>query len=132
MFAIGEAIAGVSNLVGKFVESPDKANELEAQIKQKLLAIETEVVKAQRDVIVAEAKSTSWLTTSWRPLCMVTFVVIIANNYILFPYIQLFGGTAVELEIPSHLWDLLKLGIGGYIAGRSGEKIVESYAKNRS
>ena len=55
MFAIGEAIAGVSNLVSKFVESPDKANELEAEIKKQLLGIEQEVVKAQSAVIVAEA-----------------------------------------------------------------------------
>ena len=132
MFAIGEAIAGVSNLVGKFIESPDKANELEAEIKKQLLGIEQEVVKAQSAVIVAEASSKSWMASSWRPICMLTFVAIIANNYILFPYIQLFGGQAIELSIPDHMWDLLKLGIGGYIAGRSGEKIVESYAKNRN
>ena len=132
MFAIGEAIAGVSNLVSKFVESPDKANELEAEIKKQLLGIEQEVVKAQSAVIVAEASSRSWMASSWRPICMLTFVAIIANNYILFPYIQLFGGQAIELSIPDHMWDLLKLGIGGYIAGRSGEKIVESYAKNRN
>jgi len=132
MFAIGEAIAGVSNLVSKFVESPDKANELEAEIKKQLLSIEQEVVKAQSAVIVAEASSKSWMASSWRPICMLTFVAIIANNYILFPYIQLFGGQAIELSIPDHMWDLLKLGIGGYIAGRSGEKIVESYAKNRN
>ena len=87
---------------------------------------------AQSAVIVAEASSKSWMAASWRPICMLTFVAIIANNYILFPYIQLFGGKAMELSIPDHMWDLLKLGIGGYIAGRSGEKIVESYAKNRN
>ena len=132
MLGWGNAIKGVTDLVSEFVEDKDKANELETQIKAKLLNIEQEVVKAQSAVIVAEASSKSWMAASWRPICMLTFVAIIANNYILFPYIQLFGGSAIELSIPDHMWDLLKLGIGGYIAGRSGEKIVESYAKNRS
>jgi len=63
---------------------------------------------------------------------MLTFVFIIANNYIFFPYIQLFGGQAVELEIPDAMWGLLKIGVGGYVLGRSGEKMVDSYSKNRS
>ena len=63
---------------------------------------------------------------------MLTFVGIIANNYILFPYITLFGGTATTLEIPPDMWALLKIGVGGYVMGRSGEKMVESFAKNRN
>ena len=58
---------------------------------------------------------------------MLCFVAIIANNYLLFPYIQLFGGSAVKLDIPPDMWDLLKLGIGGYIAGRSVEKGIDSW-----
>jgi len=100
MFGWGEAIKGVTNLVGQFVEDKDKANELEAKIKQQLLSIEAGVVNAQKEVIVAEANSQSFIARNWRPIMMLTFVFIIANNYILFPYISLFGGTATTLEIP--------------------------------
>jgi hypothetical protein len=132
MFGWGDAVKGVTDLVGQFVEDKDKANELETAIKNKLIGLEQEVVKAQRDTIVAEANSQSFIARNWRPIMMLTFVFIIANNYILFPYVQLFGGTALELEIPDAMWSLLKIGVGGYVMGRSGEKMVESYAKNRS
>ena len=132
MFGWGDAVKGVTDLVGQFVEDKDKANELETAIKNKLIGLEQEVVKAQRDTIVAEANSQSFIARNWRPIMMLTFVFIIANNYILFPYVQLFGGTALELEIPDAMWGLLKIGVGGYVMGRSGEKMVESYAKNRS
>ena len=132
MFGWGEAVKGVTDLVGQFVEDKDKANELETAIKNKLIGLEQEVVRAQRDTIVAEANSQSFIARNWRPIMMLTFVFIIANNYILFPYVQLFGGTALELEIPDAMWGLLKIGVGGYVMGRSGEKMVESYAKNRS
>ena len=98
MLGWGDAVKGVTDLVGQFVEDKDKANELETAIKNKLIGLEQEVVKAQRDVIVAEANSQSFIARNWRPIMMLTFVFIIANNYILFPYVQLFGGTALELE----------------------------------
>jgi len=135
MFGWGEAVKGVTDLVGQFVEDKDKANELETAIKNKLVGLEQEVVRAQRDTIVAEANSQSFIARNWRPIMMLTFVLIIANianNYILFPYIQLFGGTALELKIPDAMWGLLKIGVGGYVMGRSGEKMVEAYAKNRN
>jgi len=132
MLGWGEAVKGVTDLVGQFVEDKDKSNELETAIKNKLIGLEQEVVRAQRDTIVAEANSQSFIARNWRPIMMLTFVFIIANNYILFPYVQLFGGAAVELEIPDAMWGLLKIGVGGYVMGRSGEKMVESYAKNRS
>ena len=132
MFGWGQAIAGVTNLVGQFVEDKDKANELETAIKRKLLSLEQSVIDAQKEVIVAEATSQSFIARNWRPIMMLTFVFIIANNYIFFPYISLFGGTAMVLEIPPDMWGLLKIGVGGYVMGRSGEKMVESYAKNRN
>jgi len=127
MFDFTGMVSGVTNLVGKFVEDKDKANELEHAIKAQLLSDEVKFVSYQRDIITAEAKSGSWLASNWRPITMLVFVFIIANNYILFPYIQLFGGKATPLEIPPEMWKLLTLGIGGYIAGRSVEKGIEKW-----
>jgi hypothetical protein len=63
-------------------------------------------------VLVAEASSDSWLTKNWRPITMLTFLAIIVGNQI------------THTPIPDHLWDLLELGIGGYVIGRSVEKTV--------
>ena len=59
---------------------------------------------------------------------MLIFVAIIANNYIIAPYIQVLFGKqfTVFLPIPPDMWGLLKLGIGGYILGRSAEKISQN------
>jgi len=33
---------------------------------------------------------------------------------------------SVILEFPDKLWSLLQIGVGGYVIGRSAEKIAES------
>jgi len=60
---------------------------------------------------------------------MLTFVVIVANNYILAPYINLFFSVDVVLDLPKDLWDLLKIGLGGYVVGRSAEKAIKNFKK---
>jgi len=57
------------------------------------------------------------------------FGIIIANNYIIYPYLSLFMDDAPMLEIPPDMWGLLKLGLSGYIVGRSGEKMVTAWKK---
>jgi hypothetical protein len=58
---------------------------------------------------------------------MLTIVGIVANNYLLVPYMQMIGAQAVMLDLPERLWNLMTLGVGGYIAGRTGEKIIETW-----
>ena len=129
MFDFPGMVSGITGLAGKFIQDKDLKTKLESAIKEKMLEHEVQFVSYQRDIITAEAKSQSSLARNWRPITMLVFVLIIANNYLVYPYIQLFGGTAVQLPIPPDMWDLLKLGIGGYIAGRSVEKGIESWKK---
>jgi len=86
---------------------------------------ESKLMEAKAKTIVAEAQSEHWLVASWRPITMLVFVTIIANNYIVVPYFQSWGYAVPTLVIPPDMWTLLHLGIGGYIAGRSGEKMVK-------
>jgi len=55
------------------------------------------------------------------------FVFIIANNYIIYPYLSLFFSKAPILKIPPDMWELLKIGLGGYVVGRSVEKALKFY-----
>ena len=80
---------------------------------------EREMVEAQASVVRAEA-SGNWLQRSWRPLVMLTFAVIVLV------------GTFTSLPIladTSRFWDLLEIGLGGYVIGRSGEKMAEAIFK---
>ena len=127
---LAKVVGGVTGIIDKKIVDKDLANELKAGITRQIMEqdhseIETQI-KEQASIIRAEANSASWLARNWRPMLMCLFGVIIANNYIVFPYVNLFcPENAILLPIPTDLWDLLKLGIGGYVVGRSGEKIVK-------
>lgn len=119
---INRIIEPISGLISEYIPDADKAAELEAQIRLSLLSHEAALVNASRDVIVAEARGESWLQRSWRPIVMLMFAAIIGNNYIVAPYVGAFSGTAVVLEIPDGMWNLLTVGLGGYVVGRTVEK----------
>jgi len=128
------AISPVTKLIGELHTSDDERNQvilafekLQSILSGKLIELESQLIKAKSAIIVAEAQSASFLTANWRPMTMLVFVVIIANNYILYPYLSLFMDDAPKLDIPPDMWDLLKLGIGGYIGGRSIEKAVKEW-----
>src|SRR5947209_5570511 len=120
-----KALADVaSGVIGKFVIDPTeklKAQEqvLEAQttLSMKAMELQAQLTDAQAKVITAEVTSQSWLARNWRPLLMLTFTFIVAWNYIVVP---ITGTTAAV--IPPDMWTLMKIGVGGYIVGRSAEK----------
>ena len=80
-----------------------------------------ETLNGQVKVLTTEL-SGNWLQKSWRPILMLSITAILVNNYILVPYLQLFGLPATVLDFPDRLWNLLTLGVSGYIVGRSAEK----------
>lgn len=122
---LGGALGLGSELIKRII--PDKEKQAEAQLELVRLhqAGELKELDAAMQAIVAEAKSEHWLTANWRPITMLTFVAIVANNHILYPYLSLFWSDAPMLAVPADLWDLLKIGLGGYVIGRSGEKIAQ-------
>jgi len=126
---VGKVLEGVIGLVDQAVEDKDKANELKAQLehvfKNADLTKFVEQMKAQKDIIVAEATSSSWLARNWRPGIMALFGIIIFNNYILNPWLGAMFSVNVMMEIPPQMWQLLKIGLGGYVVGRSTEKAVK-------
>jgi len=112
---------------------PDESKAAEAKFKMMALmqSGDIELTKQAGSVITAEANSAHWIVAAWRPLTMLTFTAIVANNYIIAPYILMFFDQDVALEMPPELWNLLTIGLGGYIVGRSGEKMVKAHAKGK-
>lgn len=131
-----KALAGLIPSIGRAIEEaiPDKdlARRLTHEIESMVLNIQAALVQAKASIIIAEAQGESWIQRSWRPLTMLTFVFIIANNYIIVPYAVAFGLNVPMLEIPPGMWGLLTVGIGGYIGGRSFEKIQAMKSENLS
>ena len=116
----GPVISGLFSAVDQAVEDKDEAARIKARLQEMVLTGQMREIEEAAQVIRAEATGESWLQRNWRPLLMCLFGVIIANNYIIVP---LFGGP--KADIPPDMWDLLKLGIGGYVVGRSVEKGVK-------
>lgn len=115
-------------IVDKYVPDKDLAAKLKADLEANMMQLAQEqlltLLKGQIDIILAEVKGESWLQRNWRPILMLTSITIIANNYIIAPYIGLFfPDKELILELPGGLWALLNLGVGGYIAGRTVEKL---------
>lgn len=129
-------IGPISGLVNKILDKTVSDKDLNAKLKSEALSQlmnqdneEFKVhLKEAGSIIRAEANSQSWLARNWRPMLMSLFGLIILNNYVIFPYINMFfPDSAVLLPVPEHLWSLLKIGVGGYVLGRSCEKTMEVY-----
>ena len=86
--------------------------ELQIEAFNKAEAYESELLKAKSTIITAEAQSQSWIARNWRPITMLTFLVLVVSDS--------FGLLASPLA--DEAWTLLQIGLGGYVVGRSAEK----------
>lgn len=125
-----EILSGAGDIVDKFVttdkeklEARAKLLEIERQANADLLAADSAFAKAQAEVIITEAKSEGWLARSWRPISMLSFVACILYAYMLAPIFAL-----PAPPLPPDLWDVIRIGLGGYVIGRSVEKVAPSLA----
>ncbi len=113
-------INGIAGIVGSITSAVGKTQER----RQKAL-------EAKAGVIQAEARYGSWLQRSWRPFLMLSITLILVNNYLIIPYLKFFGINAPVLVFPAEFWQLLYIGVGGYIGGRSAEKIFMKGIRNK-
>lgn len=128
---LGTGAKEVVDSIGTAIDKIDKSDEkLELQLKYKELLIniegacidyESKLLEGKTKIIESEAKGESWLQRNWRPLLMCICMFIVFNNYVLVPYFNLPVTT-----LDDHIWTLMDLGVGGYVAGRSLEKISEN------
>lgn len=122
-------LPGIFTTVDKAIPDKDLAAKLKGDIQLAVLSTDAQALQEQAGIVTAEAKGESWLQRNWRPLTMLVFVFIVFNNYILAPYLALVNTAwSLKLDTPPDLWALIKIGMGGYIVGRSGEKIMQAYA----
>ena len=100
-----------------------KLLELENDLNKVVIEAENKLIEAKRDILVAELKGDLWIQKAWRPLLMMTIIAIVANNYLVFPLLGIFFEKVQMIDLPDKLWNLLVVGVGGYIASRGFEKV---------
>lgn len=115
-------IIGIAEkLIGQyFTNDADKEKAL-AELKIQLLQQQDSILNAQREVLVAEIKGDGWLQRSWRPILMLWFAALVGAHWL--------GFTPPNLpeSVVNNLLDIVQVGIGGYVLGRSGEKMVKAW-----
>lgn len=115
---IGTILSIGEKILDKVIPDPVERAKAKAALLEQQQKGELQHIEAAMSVIVAEAKGGSWLQRSWRPLTMLTFVGLIVAKWL---GLTAPGVTeAIELE----LLGIIKVGLGGYIMGRSAEKVV--------
>jgi hypothetical protein len=118
----------VTDLLGgldKLFTSKEEKIKAQNVIKEILVKKQIELQQLQTEIIVTEAKG-NWLQRSWRPILMLAFGFIVIYVKFLAPVL---GLPIPPLE--NEFWNLLQLGIGGYVIGRTGEKMMKSYATKK-
>lgn len=115
----------------KFFENKGKVAEFQAEFYRNIVELVTSNEEARKAVLLGEIQGESWLQRNWRPVLMLSIVGIVINNHLFAPYVMLIAGVDVVVDLPERMWDLMLLGVGGYIPARSLEKAVSVWAETK-
>lgn len=88
--------------------------ELQTTFLGQALEYEKNSLDRRAEIITAEAQSETWVTRSWRPIAMLTFLtLVVLDSFSILPN-----------KLSGEAWTLLQIGLGGYVTGRSIEKVI--------
>ncbi len=124
---IGSIIDLGSTIIDKIWPDAGEREKAKLKLMELQQAGQLADLESRVKVMLAEM-SGNWLQRSWRPILMLTIIAIVANNYLFYPYLTLFWTGAPHLELPEQLWALMELGLGGYVVGRSAEKVAKTWS----
>lgn len=84
------------------------------------IELEKKLLDSQASIITAEANSQSWIARNWRPVTMLTFVFVTTLHAL--------GLIDMDATMSNNYFTLVQIGLGGYVAGRSLEKVAPAIA----
>ena len=112
----------LSKVAGSLFPDPEQQAKAQSEMTMQLLKHQGDIEQAASAIIKAEAESEHWLAANWRPITMLVFVALIVARW--------FGFAAPNLSEAEYLklWSIVEFGLGGYVVGRSVEKIAPTIA----
>jgi hypothetical protein len=119
----GDLFKKVGDSIDKLVTSDEERLKLRNELQQIILNENQKSQELQTSIIKTEAKG-NFLQRSWRPILMLCFGFIVLYSKFIAPAFNL-----PNTELEPSFWSLLNLGIGGYVVGRSAEKITQTIKK---
>ena len=118
---IGDIFKPAAELIGNMHTSDEERMQAQTALERvqnaitsQMIELQAQILASQTTIITAEAQGQSWGQRNWRPITMLTFLVLVVADT--------FGIT--EHRLAEEAWTLLQLGLGGYVVGRSAEKIA--------
>ena len=122
--AVAPMVKTLFSTIDKTIDNKAEAEKIKQNIQQQLLSGQLKELEAQAQIITAEAKG-GWFQRNWRPLLMLTFAGLVVAHW--------FGFTAPNIpeSVQNSLLNIVLVGMGGYIVGRSGEKIMDKYKEKK-
>jgi hypothetical protein len=124
LFSSGDTIKKTLNGVGdlakdiKTIVTGKVDTETLLELEKKFAELDNAIAQHQATVVSAEAQG-SWLQRNWRPITMLIFLLLVILNQF----------KLLTIPLSDEIWGLFKIGLGGYIGGRSLEKVVSTLKK---
>lgn len=126
---LSSVVAPVTKLIDKLHTSDEERLTIKAelfnmqtQLAFRVLEYESQLLSSKSDIIKAEAMGASWIQRSWRPITMLTFLGLVVMDA--------FGW--LPFRLAGEAWTLLQIGLGGYVTGRTVEKVIPQIMKGKS
>ena len=123
---VGELFRPITTIVDELHTSEEEKfkvkkemAKIQSDIQVKVLDYEKEAIQAKSSIINSEANGQSWLQRNWRPITMLTFLGLVVCDS--------FG--LLTSRLAPQAWTLLQIGMGGYVIGRSCEKVLPKIMK---
>lgn len=124
----GDVIDSLADGADSLFTSKEERKKAKLALRSRLLD-HREKLASERSAVIQSETSGSWYQRAWRPFVMLVFVAVIVGHW--FGY----AGGGIDPSIQAQLYQTIKLGLGGYVLGRSAEKIAPSLSdaiKNRN
>jgi hypothetical protein len=112
-------IASISGILNKIIPDADKRIEVQAEIERALIANQSAIYDAMKEVMAADSASESMLTRNARPI-VVMWCLVMITWVVVSPMFGLQTETIDAIKaVPGDLWNLVMVGIGGYILAKT-------------
>jgi hypothetical protein len=126
----------LSTIIDAYVSDLELRRKIKADLDHAPIEEFGELLSAQRDVVLAKVNSQSWLTRSWRPLLMLLLMGLLVVCGPILPSAELLVSHHIDFRprwelLPPELWDVMVIAMGGYVGGRSLEKIATAVTASR-
>jgi len=125
--ALTPFLGPVLEIVERVIPDPAERARIEAELRRAASDAEARMAEAQASIVTAEAQGSA-LQRNWRPAFMVVCMALLVWHAVAVPVLAAMLGVPLDQvvglkAIPDGLWTLLVIGMGGYIGGRSLEKV---------